>query len=153
MNFIIEVSLCFLEGYQLKKARFQCLTKNLIQCHLILSILLKYNNILTTVDASNVCICVSFTNLRHMCTLPPSQHHRSTPAYRLQSGLHSIGPHSHHGGSHYSRAGRLSLSKETPHSSCHPAPLRPVPASGQDSSFHLQRQGQMKETLEQCGKG
>lgn len=79
-----------------------------------------------------------------MCALAPSQHHDSTPGYHLLSGLHSTGPHSHHGGSHYSRAGHLLWSKEPPHSSCHPAPLRPGPVSGQDSSFHLQRQGQMK---------
>lgn len=87
-----------------------------------------------------------------MCAPPPCLLHRSTPVYPPQADLRSNGPQSHHGGSHYSRAGRLSRSKEPLHSSCHPAPLRPVPTSGLDSSIHLQRQGQMKETLN-TGKG
>lgn len=89
----------------------------------------------------------TFHYLEHKCAPPPLLHHCSTPVYPQQSDLHSNGPQSHHGGSHYSRAGRLSRSKEPLHSSCHPAPLRPVPTSGLDSSIHLQRQGQMKETL------
>lgn len=82
-----------------------------------------------------------------MCAPPPCLLHRSTPMYPRQADLRSSGPQSHHGGSHYSRAGRLSRSKEPLRSSCHPAPLRPVPTSGLDSSIHLQRQGRMKETL------
>lgn len=94
-----------------------------------------------------VFICVSFHYLEHMCAPPPCLLHRSTPVYPRQGDLRSNGPQSHHGGSHYSRAGRLSRSKEPLHSSCHPAPLRPVPTSGLDSSIHLQRQGRMKERL------
>lgn len=90
-------------------------------------------------------ICL-FPHLGHMCEPPPSLHGRSTPVYRLQSGPHSTGRRSCRGGSHYSRAGRLSWSKEPLRSSCHPTPLRPVPTSGPDSRFHLQGQGQMKET-------
>lgn len=100
------------------------------------------------VARSVIFVCFyTFHYLEHMCAPPPRQRHCSTPAYPRQADLHSNGPQSHHGGSHYSRAGRLSRSKEPLHSSCHPAPLRPVPTSGLDSSIHLQRQGRMKETL------
>lgn len=98
-------------------------------------------------------IRVSFHHLGYTCALPPGWHHHSTPLLFLQSGLRSIEPHSHRGGSHHNRAGHLLWSKEPLHSSCHLAPLRPVPTRGLDSSFHLQRQGQVKETLKQHGKG
>lgn len=94
-----------------------------------------------------IIVFISFHYLEHMCAPPPCLLRRSTPVYPRQGDLRSNGPQSHHGGSHYSRAGRLSRSKEPLHSSCHPAPLRPVPTSGLDSSIHLQRQGRMKETL------
>lgn len=81
--------------------------------------------------------CVSFHYLEHVRAPPPCLLHRSTPVYPRQADLRSSGPQSHHGGSHYSRAGCLSRSKEPLHSSCHPAPLRPVPTSGLDSSIHL----------------
>lgn len=97
-------------------------------------------------------MCVLFTHLGYMYARPPSQHPRSTLENHLQFGLHSIGPHSHHGVSHYSKAGRLSWSKEPPHSICHPALLRPGPARGQGSTFRLQSQGQMKGTLERHRK-
>lgn len=90
---------------------------------------------------------VSFHYLEHMCAPPPGPHRRSTPAYPRQADLRSSGPQSHHGGSHCSRAGRLSRRKEPLHSSCRPAPLRPGPTRGLDSRIHLRRQGRMKETL------